>query len=118
VVAAVALVAALGVGSLLKLSFARWAAAVAAVGGAVVLSEDLMRVRLPGLVRDPVPPAVRALLRGLSNPLYPAKILFTFAFAAGILLLLVGRPRRARLAAGALLACPLVVLQAFRAWKG
>ncbi len=118
VVAAVALVAALGVGSLLKLSLARWAAAVAAVGAAVVLSEDLMRVRLPGLVRDPVPPAVRALLRGLSNPLYPAKILFTFAFGAGILLLLVGRPRRARLAAGALLACPLVVLQAFRAWNG
>lgn len=118
VVVAVALVAALGVGSLLELSFARWAAAIASVGGAAVLAEDLMRVRLPGLVRDPVPKAVRAALRELSNPLYPAKILLTFAFAAGILLLLAGRPRRARLAAGALLACPLVVLQAFRAWKG
>jgi hypothetical protein len=118
VVAGVALVVALGLASLLAVSFARWAAAVGGIAAAVVVSEDLMRVRWPGLLRDPVPPAVRAFLRELTNPLYPAKIAFTFAFVAGILLLLVGRPRRLRLAAGALLACPLVVLQAFRAWKG
>lgn len=118
VVAAVAIVLALGVGSLLALSFARWAAVVAAIAAAVIVSEDLMRVRLPGLVRDPVPPPVRAFLRELTNPLYATKIAFTFAFVGGMLLLLLGQPRRRRLAAGALLACPLVVLQVFRAWRG
>jgi hypothetical protein len=118
VVAGVALVAALGIGSLLARSFARWAAAAVAIAAAIVVSEDLVRVRWPGLLRDPIPPAMRTLLRELTNPLYPAKIALTFAFVAGILLLLAGRPRRIRIAAGALLACPLVVLQAFRAWKG
>src|SRR5512142_2912890 len=98
VIAAVALVAALGLGSLVAVSFARWAAAVAAVATTVVVSEDLVRVRWPGLLRDPVPPAVRGFLRELTNPLYPAKIAFTFAFVAGVLLLLVGRPGRLRIA--------------------
>ncbi|HEX9051219.1 MAG TPA: hypothetical protein VF841_11870 [Anaeromyxobacter sp.] len=118
VVAAAAVVVALGLGALLGGAFARWAAAFAAIAGAAVLAEDLVRVRLPGLLRDPVPPAARAVLRGLTNPLYPAKIAFTYAFVAGILLLVAGRPRRVRIAAGVLLALPLVVLQAFRAWKG
>lgn len=117
-IVAIVLVAALGVGSVAKLGFARWAAGSAAILAAAVLSEDLMRVRLPGLVRDPIPPALRAVVRELSNPLYGTKILFTFAFTVGILLLVAGRPRRVRIAAGVLLACPLVLLQAFRAWKG
>ncbi len=114
----VAVVLALGAGALLKVSLARWAAAAVAIAGAVVLAEDLVRVRLPGLFRDPIPPALRAVLRGLSNPLYPAKIAFTFAFVAGLVLLLAGRPRRVRLALGVLLACPLLALQALRAWTG
>ncbi|HET8539856.1 MAG TPA: hypothetical protein VFL83_08295 [Anaeromyxobacter sp.] len=109
------LLAVLGAGALLKLSWARWAAVGAGLLAAVIAAEDLLRERLPDLVGDPVPPAIRASLRSALHPLHPWTILLVLAFVAGALLLLLGRPRRARIAAGAVLASPLVVLLVIRA---
>jgi hypothetical protein len=113
-VAAAVVLVVLGLGSSLTISWARWTAVGAGVVAAVLVAEDLVRDRLPDLAGDPLPPVVRAWLRDLLRPLYPATRFFVLAFLAGGLLLLVGRPRRARLAIGVLLAAPLVVLQVIR----
>src|SRR5512139_2842350 len=88
--AAVLILAALGVPSLLKVSFARWAAVVLAVVAAVLVSEDLIRERAPDLLRDPLPAVIRDPLRGLIRELQPARIFFFMGLLAGCLLLLVG----------------------------
>ena len=117
-VAAAVVLVVLGLGSSLTISWARWTAVGAGVVAAVLVAEDLIRDRLPDLMPDPLPPVVRAWLRDLLRPLYPATLFFVLAFLAGGLLLLVGRPRRARLAIGVLLAAPLVVLQVIRVIGG
>jgi hypothetical protein len=116
--AAVLILAVLGLELLLKVFFARWAAVGFAALAAVLVSEDLIRVRLPGLFRDPLPPAVRQHLRNLIGDHSPANLLFFMGFFAGCLLLIVGRPRAVRIAAGLLLAAPLAVVQIARACAG
>jgi uncharacterized membrane protein len=102
--------AVVGLALVLKVSSARWAAVVLAVAAAVLVSEDLIRVRLPGLSRDPLPAVVRGPLRNLIRDPPPAELFLFMGFLAGCLLLLVGRPRGVRIAAGVLLsAAPLVV---------
>jgi len=114
--AAVLILAVLGLELLLKVSLARWAAVIFAVVAAVLVSEDLIRDRLPDLFRDPLPAVVRDYLRDLIHEPVPAKILFFMGFLAGCVLLLVGRPRVVRIAAGVLLAAPLVVVEITRAF--
>jgi hypothetical protein len=77
----------------------------------VVLVEALLRVLLPGLVRDPLPGPIRQLLRDLIRDHQPRKLLLLLAFDAGCLLLIAGRPRRNRIVAGLLLAAPLLALE-------
>lgn len=101
--------AGLGAALLLKASLARWAAVACAAVGVVILLEGLVRDLSPGLVRDPLPAAGRQLLRDLIRDHQPRKLLSLLGFHAGGLLLLIGRPRPARIAAGALLALPLLV---------
>jgi hypothetical protein len=113
--AAALILAVLGLELLLKVSWARWAAGVFAVVAAVLVSEDLLRDRLPGLIRDPLPAVVRDPLRNLIREPQRAEIFFFLGFLAGCLLLLVGRPRGVRIAAGVLLAAPLVVVEIMRA---
>ena len=108
-VAAALILAVLGLELLLKVFFARWVAVVVAVMAAVLVSEDLIRHRLPDLFRDPLPPVARDFLRDLIRDPVPARILFFMGFLAGCVLLLVGRPRGVRIAVGVLLAAPLVV---------
>jgi hypothetical protein len=113
-VAAAVVLVVLGLGSLLTIPWARWTAVGAGIFGIVLVTEGLLRERLPDLVRDPLPATVRAWLRDLARPLYPATVFLVLAFLAGGLLLLVGRPRRARIAVGVLFAAPLVALQVMR----
>jgi len=113
-VAAALLLAVLGLELLLKVSLARWAAVVLAVAAVALVSEDLARDRLPDLFRDPLPPVIRAWLRALLRDPLPAKIPSFMGFLAGCVLLLVGRPRAVRIAAGVLLAAPLVVVAIMR----
>ncbi len=112
------LLAALGVGALLEAAWARWTALGAAVVAALLAAEDAVRERLPGLAGDPVPPAIRAWPRATLHPLHPWPIFLVLAFAVGTTVLLVGRPRRVRMAAGIALAAPLLVLLAIRAIRG
>lgn len=116
--AAVLILAVLGLELLLKVFLARWVAAGSAAVAAVLVSEDLLRVRLPGLFRDPLPPGVRQQLRNLIGDHSPANLLFFMGFFAGCLLLIVGRPRAVRIAAGLLFAAPLVVVEIARACAG
>jgi hypothetical protein len=99
----------LGLELLLKVSAARWVAGGVAVIALGVASEGLLRLLAPGLVRDPLAPAVRTMLMGAVGALYPLRITFAMALLGGTLLLLVGRPARWRIAAGALLGAPLAV---------
>jgi hypothetical protein len=115
-VAAMALLALLGLELLLKVSPARPVAIAIALLAAVLALEDLVRARAPDLMRDPLPPAARALLRDVIRALYPMNILLASGLLAGSLLLVVGRPGRARIAAGALLATPLAVVEIVRAF--
>lgn len=98
----------LGVALLLKASLARWSAVVLGGVGALVLSEALLRVVVPGLVRDPLPAPARQLLRNLIRDHDPRTLLLLLAFDIGCLLLVVGRPRGRRIAVGLLLAAPLL----------
>lgn len=115
-IAAAALLAVLGIAAALKRTWARWAAAGAAVLALVLLAEDLIRTRLPALLPDPVPLAIRAPVRELIRPLHPVNVALALAFAAGAVLLLAGRPGRVRLATGVALAAPLLVALAIRAF--
>jgi hypothetical protein len=114
--AAVVVLAALGLALLLKASWARWAAVVLAVVAAVPVPEHLIRVRFPGLIRDPLPAALRDPVRDLIRGFQPATTFFFMGFVAGCLLLFVGRPRGVRIAAGVLLAAPLVAVEIMRAF--
>lgn len=113
--AMVVALAALGLALLLKSSAARWIAVGFAVVAAVVLVEGLLRDRFPGLVRDPLPAAVRQLLRDLIRDHRPTTMLSFLGFDAGCLLLVLGRPRAVRLAAGVFLALPLLALEVLAA---
>lgn len=96
---------------LLRVGAGRWIALVAAAVGALIVAEGVVRERVPDLFQDPLPDPVRLLLRDLLGDLRPAGISSVLAFAAGCLLLVVGRPGRKRIAAGVVLAVPLVVLE-------
>lgn len=109
--AVVVALAGLGLALLLKSSVARWIAVGLAGLAAVVLVEGLVRDRFPGLVRDPLPPAVRQLLRDLIRDHRPTTMLSFLGFDAGCLLLVLGRPRAVRIAAGVLLAMPVLALE-------
>jgi hypothetical protein len=100
----------LGVALALEASWARWSAAAAALVAAAIVAEDLLRERGPWSLHDPLPPAIRAPLRALLRAPRPAELfaLALMAFLVACLLLLVGRPRTWRIAAGVLLAAPLV----------
>ncbi|HEY6002362.1 MAG TPA: hypothetical protein VIV57_05755 [Anaeromyxobacter sp.] len=115
-VAAMVLLAVLGLELLIKVSLARWVVIAIALLAAVLASEDLVRARVPDLIRDPLPPAVRVLLRDVIRALYPIDILLASGLLAGSLLLVVGRPGRARIAAGVLLATPLAIVGIVRAF--
>ncbi len=118
VLAAGLILGVLGLELLLKVSFARWTAVVFAVVAAVFVSEHLIRDRLPDLFRDPLPAAIRDWLRDLIRDPLPVKIPFFMGFLAGCVVLLVGRPGGVRIAAGVLLAAPLVVVEIMRAFAG
>jgi hypothetical protein len=107
----VAALAALGLALLLTVSRARWAAVLLAATAAVVLAEGLLRDVVPGLVRDPLPGPVRQVLRDLFRDHHPRRILLLLGFDAGCLLLIAGRPRAVRIAAGLLLAAPLMAVE-------
>ena len=109
ILAFAAALAGLGIGLALKVSLARFAAAALAGAAALVLSEALLRVVLPGLVRDPLPAPARQLLRNLIRDHDPRRLLLLLAFDAGCLLLVVGQPRRRRIVVGLVLAAPLLV---------
>lgn len=96
---------------LLRVSAGRWIALAAAAVGALVAAEGLLRQAAPDLFQDPLPDPVRPLLRDLLRDLRPAGVWSVLAFAVGCLLLVVGRPGRARIAAGVVLAVPLVVIE-------
>ncbi len=100
----------LGVALALEASWARWSAAAGALVAAAIVAEDLLRERGPWTLHDPLPPAIRAPLRALLRAPRPAELfaLALVGFLVGCLLLLVGRPRAWRIAAGVLLAAPLV----------
>jgi hypothetical protein len=115
-VAAMVLLAVMGLELLLKVSPARWILIAIALLAAVLALDDLARARVPDLMRDPLPPAVRALLRDVIRALYPIHILLASGLLAGSLLLVVGRPGRARTAAGVLLAMPLAIIEIVRAF--
>jgi hypothetical protein len=106
--AALLALAVLGVALLLGLGWARWVVAVSAVAAVVLAAEHLVRERLPGLLRDPLPATLRDPLRALLRELQPTSLLLVLGFASGCLLLVAGRARRVRIAAGVLLAVPLV----------
>lgn len=114
--AAIVLLAVLGLELLLKVTPARAAAAAAVLVAAGVFSESLVRARAPGAMPDPLPPAVRAVLRDAIGALSAARLLLVAGLLAGALVLVLGRPGRARIAAGALLAAPLAIAEIVRAF--
>jgi hypothetical protein len=113
--AAVVVLAVLGLALLLGVSAARWIVAAVAVVAAAVVAEHLIRDRLPDLMRDPLPVLARARLRDLLRPLGRAAMLASLGLQAGCVVLVAGRPRRVRIAVGAILAAPLLVLAILRA---
>lgn len=112
--AAILVLAALGLAALLTVPLARWLSAALAVLYGAAVAEAVVRERLPGLARDPLPAAVREALRALV-PGAPAQRLVVAAFLAGCLVLVVARPGRVRIAIGVLLALPLAALELVRA---
>jgi hypothetical protein len=113
-VAATVLLAVLGFELLFKVSAARWVAIAIAVIALILVSEDLLRARLPDLMGDPLPAGIRAALQGSIRALYPLRILFASGLLVGTLLLVAGRPGRWRIAAGALIAATLPVAELVR----
>jgi hypothetical protein len=116
-VAATVLLAVLGLELLLKVSPARWVVIAVALIALFLASEELLRAWLPSLVADPLPPALRVALQGVLRALHPLRILLASGLAGGTLLLVAGRPRRWRIAAGVLLAAPLAIAEIVR-WLG
>ncbi len=113
-VAAMVLLAVLGLELLLKVSPARWVVIAIALIALILVSEDLLRARVPDLMADPLPPALRAALHGAIGALQPLRILLAPGLLVGILLLVAGRPGRWRIAAGVLIATPLAVAEIVR----
>lgn len=95
---------------LLKVNAGRWIVVVAALLVVLIASEGALRERVPDLFRDPLPDPVRRFLRDVLRDLRLTGIASVAASAASCLLLVVGRPRWPRIAAGAVLAVPLVAL--------
>jgi len=108
-VAAMVLLAVLGLELLLKVSWARWVALALASAALLFAMEDLLRARLPELMRDPLPPAIRAALHGPIGALSTVRLLTAGAMLGGTLLLVIGRPGRRRIVAGLVVAAPLAV---------
>ncbi|MGB8931263.1 MAG: hypothetical protein WCC48_08455 [Anaeromyxobacteraceae bacterium] len=115
-VAAMVLLAVLGLELLLKVSAARWVVAVIALAALLLASEELLRAWLPSLVADPLPPALRAALQGVIGALNTLRILLASGLFGGTLLLVIGRPGRWRIAAGVLLAAPLALFEIVRSF--
>ena len=115
-VAAMVLLAVLGLELLMKVSPARWVVIAIALVGALLVSEDLVRARVPDLMPDPLPAALRVPLREVIRALYPMNVVLASGLLAGSLLLVIGRPRRVRVAAGLLLAAPLPIAAIARAF--
>jgi len=108
----------LGTAALVALPAARWAAGVAGAIAAVVVSEDLVRARLPDLFRDLLPAVLRAPLRDLLGDLGLLAATSLVAFAAGALLLVVARPGRVRIAVGVALSLPAIAVAVLRVLAG
>jgi hypothetical protein len=96
---------------LLKVDAGRWIVVAAAVLVALVVSEGVLRERVPDLFRDPLPDPIRRFLRDVLRDLGPTGMSSVLGLAAGCLLLVIGRPGRIRIAAGVVLALPLAVLE-------
>ncbi|HSM92957.1 MAG TPA: hypothetical protein VLT47_08700 [Anaeromyxobacteraceae bacterium] len=101
----------LGLELLLKVTGARWVAIAVAAIALLVGAEDLLRVRAPELMRDPLPLALRSPLHGVLGALGPVRILSAAGLIVGGLLLLTGRPRPWRIVAGALVGASLAVAE-------
>jgi hypothetical protein len=104
----------LGLQLLLKVPPVRWIALGLALIALLLVLEDQLRARLPGLMGDPLPPALRVALEGELRALPPLSLLLAAGLVGGTLLLLVGRPGRGRIAAGVLLGAPLAVAEILR----
>jgi hypothetical protein len=117
-VVAAALLLVLGIELLLKVSPARWVVIAGALIALIVVSEDLLRARVPDLTRDPLPPALRIALQELIQALYPMRLPLAAGLLGGTLLLVAGRPGRARIAVGVLVAAPLAVAEIVRWFVG
>jgi hypothetical protein len=113
-VGAMVLLFALGLQLLLKVPPVRWLAIGIALVALLLLVEDQLRARVPDLMSDPLPPALRAAVQGVLRVLEPRRFLFTGGLAGGTLLLAVGRPGRGRIAAGALVASSLAIAEMVR----
>jgi hypothetical protein len=117
-VVAAALLLVLGIELLLKVSPARWVVIAGALIALIVVAEDLLRARVPDLTRDPLPPALRIALQELIHALYPMRLPLAAGLLGGTLLLVAGRPGRARIAVGVLVAAPLAVAEIVRWFVG
>jgi hypothetical protein len=80
----------------------------------ILVSEGLLRARVPDLMRDPLPPALRVAMQGVIRALHPLRTLLASGLLGGTLLLVAGRPGRGRIAAGVLIAAPLAVAEIVR----
>lgn len=101
---------------LLKVRAGRWVALVAVVVAALIVSEGVVRERVPDLFRDPLPDPIRRFLRDVLRDLRTTGISFVLGFDVGCLLLVIGQPRKVRIAAGVALAVPLAALALFLAF--
>lgn len=113
-VGALVLLLVLGLELLLKVSPARWVVLTLALVALAVVADDRVRTYLPGLMSDPLPPAIRAAMQGPIRALHPLRIHLLPGLLVGALLLVVGRPGRWRIAAGVVVAGPLAVAEIVR----
>jgi hypothetical protein len=113
-VAAMALLLLLGLELLLGVSPVRWVAIGLALIALILVAEDQLRARLPELMADPLPPALRVALQGPIRALQPLRLPLAAGLLGGTLLLVAGRPRRGRIAAGVLLSAPLALAEIVR----
>lgn len=109
-IATASVVVVLALDLLLKVPSGRWITAVAAVAAALVVSESVVRERVPDLFRDPLPAPIRRFLRDLLRDLRLTGISSVLGFAVGCVVLVVGRPGWIRIAAGVILAAPLAAI--------